>query len=433
MFNDRLLFRVALGCLATVMTGSLRADYLVSSGPNSGSGAVLRYDDAGNFLSEIGRGVLEHPTGIAMDAKGDLYVNDYMANEVRRFDVDDIDLGTFAQTDNPFGIILDPAGNVLVSEDTSGRIRKFDPNGTDLGDFADTGLSRGNQMAYDAAGNLYIASHNDQQINYYDPAGNFLGVFSDAAKSGIASVVGLAFDTDGNLYASDTFQNIITKLDSNGDFVSVFANTGMNQAEWLTFEPNGDLLVASFDTGKVRRFDSSGNDLGDFIDTGGEGAYQIIQFTPLPEIMPTSFNVFRGKQTGGNLASLFAKDGDRLIVRNGPIALPSEAPITVTFKAAAPVQNASILNFLVINRVSIGNLQMTLDLFDWTTNAYDQTITRAASTSYQTIKIRGTSVDRYIQAGTQSIQARVRVRPAGVLFTNNWNTQIDKAVWQYAP
>lgn len=169
-------------------------------------------------------------------------------------------------------------------------------------------------------------------------------------------------------------------------------------------------------------------------------AYRGISFAPEgngggpQDIYPASFSIFRGAFVSGSLAELFASDDRYVTVRNGPIALPSESPITVIFDGRYEGSTTSALSLSLENKVSIGNLNQRIDLFDFTANGYDALTldSRSGSTSDAMVIITPLSIERFFGPGG-ALRARLRVRPAGVLFTNNWRTSVDQLKWSVVP
>lgn len=172
---------------------------------------------------------------------------------------------------------------------------------------------------------------------------------------------------------------------------------------------------------------SANKDVTGTLDQGA--VVRILADVPVP---PTSYSVFRGLYQAGTLASLFASDDQYLEVRNGPVALPSESPVTIVFDGTAPAGYPYSLRFILESRASISGLTQRIDLFDWTTNAYVQTDTRAASTSDQTVSIGATNPDNLVESGTNALRARLRVRADNPVFTNNWRALVDFVGWRIA-
>lgn len=169
---------------------------------------------------------------------------------------------------------------------------------------------------------------------------------------------------------------------------------------------------------------------GGFIDMDDlESTESLAGSRPIP---PTSFTVVRGALVSGGLAELLVSDDQYLVVRNGPVAFPSEAPITITFEGAASVNTASQLDFVIENRVSINGLTQQVDMYDFAASAYDQLDSRPAPTTDLVVTIAGTNPSRYISSGN-AVRSRLRIRPAGPLFTNNWRTYVDQVLWNHTP
>ena len=83
-------------------------------------------------------GEFNDPSGIAVNASGDVYVADTQNHRIQKFDGSGSHLltwGTYGtgngQFDRPRGIGVDGAGNVYVTDATS-RIQKFSSDGTFL-------------------------------------------------------------------------------------------------------------------------------------------------------------------------------------------------------------------------------------------------------------------------------------------------------------
>ena len=200
---------------------------------------------------------LNFPMGLAFDAAGNLYIADRDANVVRKvtpsgtiqtvagtgkagYSGDSGPAGS-AQLNGPSGVALDAAGNLYIADARNEAIRKVAPDGTlttvagtgirgSLGDF---GPARSAQLdgpeavAVDAAGNLYIADTFNGRIRRVTPSGvisTFAGVGSTGLFSGdggpataaaLSLPTDLAFDRGGRLYIAD-FGNSRLRVVTNG-------------------------------------------------------------------------------------------------------------------------------------------------------------------------------------------------------------------------
>lgn len=194
----------------------------------------------------IGPGVaFNNPTGVALDAAGNIYVVDSDNNKIRKVTPDGsvstfAGNGQFSSADgkgtdagfyNPHGITIDPNGYLFIT-DGNNRIRKISPD-ADVITFA--GYNSGNQdgtgmgaslyfpigITIDALGNLYIAETGNNQIRMITPSGvvttvagnGSIGSVDDVGKNATFNApIGIAIGPNGNLYVTDAPDNKIRKI-----------------------------------------------------------------------------------------------------------------------------------------------------------------------------------------------------------------------------
>ncbi|MCW5940526.1 MAG: choice-of-anchor B family protein [Fimbriimonadaceae bacterium] len=141
----------------------------------------------------------------------------------------------------------------------------------------------------------------------------------------------------------------------------------------------------------------------------------------------TNFGTERGRLLGGNLDSLSANDQNYLEIGVGLVANPSEAPLRVIFESTSKWQDISRIRFSYRNRVDASGLNQTLELYDWIADQWvnvQSVASPLADTSYEVV---GPNPDRFVQAGTKAMKARLSVKPGGPVSLQNWKTAIDQA------
>jgi streptogramin lyase len=187
-------------------------------------------------------------------------------------------VGSTAQFSNPSGVAVDAAGDIYVADTGNDTVRRIAPDGTVSLLAGAPGLSGGNDgtrdialfsqpcgVAVDGVGNIYVADTGNSTIRMVTPAGivtTMAGVagiagFGDGAGSSALfnQPRGLVPDGAGGLYVVDTGNSAIRRISASGIVttlpvvLSVTQQTPPPSTEGSTFTGGIPTAVPSTPTG----------------------------------------------------------------------------------------------------------------------------------------------------------------------------------------
>ena len=370
----------------------------------AGSGAWT-YVDSSSPTSASFRG----PAGIALDASGNLYIADSINQAIRR-----VSAGTGAVTtiagngtagssgnggpataaklNNPTGVAVDAAGNLYIADQGNSLVRKITADtgiisivagggtasGADgLGDggLATNALLSGPaDVAVDSNGNLYIADSFHHRIRAVNAATGVITVVAgggNAAGSdgigdgGLATNAqlndpsGVALDAAGNLYIADTGNCLVRKVDVATGIISVIAgnrghgysgdggsalNASLAAPTGIRVDPAGNVYIADFDNNVIRQVQAASGNIATIAGSGASG-YAGDGSAPTGAALANPNGIALDSS-----GSLYISDYSNYVIRKisfpAPMSFPDE-----NVGAASPVEIVTALN--------IGNQNLT--------------------------------------------------------------------------
>jgi uncharacterized protein (TIGR03437 family) len=242
--------------------------------------------------------ILIQAEGVAADLNGNVYVADAGGHRVRKISPAGI-ISTVAGTGvngfsgdgaaaanarlgAPYGLALDARGNLYIADLSNARVRRVSPDGTistiagggavpaggvNEGSLATSvALQSPRNVALDAGGNLYISDFDAHRV-YRLGADGFLATFAGtgipgaggdggaASRAQLHFPTALAVDTQGAVYIADSGNHVTRKV-TRGGIISTFARVGTPTG--LAFDGFGTLYVADHIAGQITRIPVSG-------------------------------------------------------------------------------------------------------------------------------------------------------------------------------
>lgn len=231
---------------------------------DAGNHRILKVTPGGSVSTLAGAGysgyadgtgtsaLFTHPSALAVDASGNVYVSDQQNHRIRRITAGGVvttvagngssgyadGIGTGARFSSPIGLALDGQGNLYVADYSNHRIRKI-------------ALSTGAVSTHSGSGIVGMLDGGPTSARFQNP-------------------MGLAFDQSGFLYVADRLNHAVRRVGADG-WVATLAGNGtagyadgtgssarFNYANAVTVDGNGDAYVADYGNNMVRKVSPSG-------------------------------------------------------------------------------------------------------------------------------------------------------------------------------
>ena len=263
----------------------------------AGTGTQGYGGDAGPATDAL----LDSPTGLALDASGDLFIADTHNHRIRRVDAVTGTISTYVAAHLPVALAFNPKGALVYADaamhqvftvsGATGQSTVFVGSGVQ-GFGGDGGLATlamldtPSGLAFDGAGNLYLADAHNHRVRRVDAT---TGIISTVAGTGLAGYSGdqvaantaqldlprgLSVDRVGNLFISDSRNQRIRRVDATTGLISTIAGDGtqgfvgdgssaaaasLDTPRAVTISAAALPTLADFGNNRIRQVDASQN------------------------------------------------------------------------------------------------------------------------------------------------------------------------------
>jgi trimeric autotransporter adhesin len=325
--------------------------------------STIAGNGAQGFAGDGGAAVnasLYWPSGVAVDASGNLYFADFNNSRIRKVTVSTGTITTVAGDGYsrfsgdggaavnaslywPTGVAADAAGNLYIADKNNHRIRKVTAstgvmttvagNGTagfsgDGGAATGAALNNPFAVAVDASGNLYVADYYNFRIRKVTVSNGLIttvagngesnnyGDGGAATRAALNGPSGVAVDATGNLYIADSNSNRIRKVTASNGTITTVAGGG----SWGFYGDGGVATGAGLTSPMSLAIGSADNI---YVADSYNGAIRLL--TPagtsaVLTVTSTHSDAFAAGQSGTYI----------LTVTNAPLAGSTSGTVTVT-------------------------------------------------------------------------------------------------------
>ena len=261
--------------------------------PGQRLGAVQMFDASGNVIATanltgvgkapqvvfpsndtpvaVGSG-FNGPRGVAVDARGNVFVADASNNSVKEIVAvgGQVSSGSTVRTvgsgfSSPRGVAVDGSGNVFVADSSNGAIKEIIAvNGavssSSLVNTLATGLATPFGVAVDARGNVFVADTYNQVIKEIVAVNGRVSSSSAVitlATTTVGYPCGVAVDADGNVFFADTNNKAIREIVAVNGTVSplstvITVGSGFSFTYDVSTDAAGDVFVADWGHSAVK-------------------------------------------------------------------------------------------------------------------------------------------------------------------------------------
>ena len=214
------------------------------------------------------------PTGVAIDAGGNILVCDYHNHRIQQFTPTGEHRKTVGTKGNgplqftdPVGIAVHPhTHKVYVVDEGNHRIQVLNSDLTYASSFGSRGSNNGEldqpyDISTDSVGNVYVADWSNHRIQVFSVDGRYLRQFGRKGKGEgeLHLPVSIAIDSHNVVYVSECWNDRVSLFTADGEFIKSFGSKGNGpvQFHWphgIGLDKNGTVYVCDRVNNRIQIF-----------------------------------------------------------------------------------------------------------------------------------------------------------------------------------
>jgi DNA-binding beta-propeller fold protein YncE len=207
---------------------------------------------------------LNSPSGVAVDAAGNVYIADFNNNAIKMWSATNNTTSTLPipGLNQPVDVAVDAAGNLYIADSGSSTIKKWSAASSTLTNLVASGLSGPKGVAVDIAGNVYIADTSNNAIREWLAGSNTV---IDLATSGLNGPAGVAVDAAGNVYVADTSNHMIKKWTPGNTNLTTIVSSGLNFPSGIAVDGSGSVYIADRFNSAIKKWLAASNSVSTLV------------------------------------------------------------------------------------------------------------------------------------------------------------------------
>ncbi|SHN37867.1 cadherin-like beta sandwich domain-containing protein, partial [Mucilaginibacter sp. OK098] len=307
---------------------------------DQGNNAIKKIPAGGGSPVTIGSGFID-PFCVAVDAAGNVYVGDHSSAGIKKIPVGGgapVILGS-GLNEPVGGVAVDGAGNIYVGDRGNNAVKEIPVSGgapiTLASGFTPYGV------AVDAAGNIYVGDYTNSEVKKIPAGGGTLVIIG----SGLDQPIGVAVDASGNVYVGGG--GAVREIPVTGGS-TILLNSSFNGPAGVAVDRKGNVYVADEFNNAVEKIKPVGGYyIGPFLPAGlsFNNTTGVISGTPTVSNPATNYFITAYNSSGSGSATVnikVANIGLSGLALSSGILSPTFATETNSYTAIVPAATTSI-------------------------------------------------------------------------------------------